>query len=88
MYLSHNMASVSQTTVKDDFIIISEPTEISMGTREACLQLTATDDSVAEQDEVFTVMVQPLNPSDQVNGSTSIIITDNDGKPKHVLHNL
>lgn len=67
-------------TVKDDFTIISEPTGIPMGTREACLQLTAADDSIAEQDEVFIVMIQPINPSDQVNGTTAIIITDNDGK--------
>ena len=52
---------------------------IPPGDSEACLQLLATDDEIVEDDEHFIVMAETVNSNDIVNGTTSIIISDNDG---------
>ena len=64
----------------NDFSVVSEETVIPAGALQACLQLVAVDDNIVEGTEVFTVMVEPFNPGDKINGSTSVIISDNDGE--------
>ena len=53
---------------------------IPPGASEACVLLLAVEDEVVEDNEVFTITVETADPSDTVNGSTSIVISDNDGK--------
>ena len=62
-----------------DFTIVNVSTIIPPGVFEACLQLVAVDDETVEDHELFIVVVETINPSDMVNGTTSIIISDNDG---------
>ena len=57
-----------------------------------CLTIVADDDQTVEGTESFNFTVRASNPLDMVSGSTTIDITDNDGKkinkvPKH-LHAL
>lgn len=63
-----------------DFTIVNMSTIIPPEEFEACLQLAAVDDEIVEDHEFFIVMVEALNPNDVVNGTASIIISDNDGK--------
>ena len=54
-----------------------------------CLTLVANDDQIVEGTESFNFTVRASNPLDMVNGSTTIDITDDDGKnfyqvPKHL----
>ena len=54
-----------------------------------CLTLVANDDQIVEGTESFNFTVRASNPLDMVNGSTTIDITDNNGKnfnqvPKHL----
>lgn len=58
---------------------MNESTVIPPGISEACLLLLAIDDEIIEDNERFTVIVEAKNPSDMVNGTTMIIISDNDG---------
>ena len=53
---------------------------ISTGQFEACFQLLANEDDIVESDEAFTVMAEAIYPSDEVNGSVSVLISDNDGR--------
>ena len=39
----------------------------------------AYDDDIVEQNETVTVTATPMNPNDIINGTTSIMILDNDG---------
>ena len=45
-----------------------------------CLTIVAYDDQIVEGTESFNFTVRASNPLDMVNGSTTIDITDNDGK--------
>ena len=45
-----------------------------------CLTIVAYDDQIVEETESFNFTVRASNPLDMVNGSTTIDITDNDGK--------
>ena len=58
---------------------MNESTIIPPGVSEACFELLAVDDEIVEDNECFTVMVKAENPSDLVNGTTVMIIFDNDG---------
>ena len=53
---------------------------IPPGLPEACIQFFATDDDIVEGCEVFTMTAETSNANDTINGTTSIIIIDNDGK--------
>ena len=53
---------------------------IPPGESEACLQLLPVDDEIAEDRDIFIIMVETENPHDLVNGTTVVIIYDNDGK--------
>lgn len=64
----------------NDFVVISEETVIPAGILQACIQLAAVDDNIVEGYEAFAVIAEPSNPSDTINGSTSVIISDNDGQ--------
>ena len=65
--------------VNSDLNILNQSTIIPPGIYEACLELLAVDDEIVEDNELFKVMVNAENPSDMVNGTTMIIILDNDG---------
>ena len=45
-----------------------------------CLTFVAYDDQIVEGTESFNFTVRASNPLDMVNGSTTIDITDDDGK--------
>ena len=58
---------------------MNESTIIFPGVTEACLELLAVDDEIVEDTELFKVIVNTESPNDMVNGTTMIIILDNDG---------
>ena len=60
-------------------------TIIHPGVSEACLQFLANDDEIVENQELFTMIAEMTNPNDTVNGTTSIIIIDNDGKDDDII---
>lgn len=62
-----------------DLVLLNGATFIPMGALEACFQVQAADDDVAEDDEEFSVIFEAANPKDVVNGSTLVTISDNDG---------
>ena len=53
---------------------------IPSGILKACIQLEATDDNIVEGTKYLTLMAELNSPSDVINGTTSVIIYDNDGK--------
>ena len=65
-----------------DFNISDQLDVIHVNTSEACFQLVAIDDEVVEDDETYTLIVNALNPNDNVDANTTVIIVDNDGKQK------
>ena len=50
------------------------------GETEYCFHLLAVHDEIVEGDEEYTVVIMSPNSSDRVNGSISVIISDNDGE--------
>ena len=65
----------------NESIIIIPPINDPMLTPpQICLTLDAYDDQIVEGTESFYFTVRASNPLDMVNGSTTIDITDNDGK--------
>ena len=58
---------------------MNKTTLIPPGVFEACIQLLAIDDEIIEDDEVFILTIESELPQDRVNGSVSVIISDNDG---------
>ena len=79
-----SIATASDTsgmiTTSEDLSAFSQTTFIPVGKFKACLQILATDDGIAENDEVFTITFKATNPKDKVTGSASVTISDNDGK--------
>ena len=67
-------------TGENDVTIVNMTSVIPPGVSEACVLLLAVEDEVVEDNEVFTIIVNTEDPSDTVNGSISIVISDNDGK--------
>ena len=67
-------------TTAEDLSVFSQTTFIPVGKFKACLQILATDDGIAENDEVFTITFNATNPKDRVTGNASVTISDNDGK--------
>ena len=63
-----------------DFAILNLTTNIPPGLTKACLQLEAINDEIIEDNEQFTITFKAMNPRDSVNGTTSLIVDDNDGK--------
>ena len=64
----------------DDLSVINTSTVVSHNASKACVQLIIHDDDIPEDDESFTLILLALDQRDTVNGTTSIIISDNDGK--------
>ena len=54
-------------------------TFIPPGVYGVCIALLAVEDEIVEGDEAFTIAVV-VDQSDEVNGNTTVIILDNDGK--------
>lgn len=72
-------ASDTFSTAKD-LSVFNQTTFIPVGKLEACLQILATDDDIAESNEVFTIMFKAANPKDMVTGTASVTIFDSDGE--------
>ena len=53
---------------------------IPPGESEACFHPLAVDDEIIEDNEVFVVVVEAVNPIDVINKTVLVMITDNDGK--------
>ena len=71
----------SINTVGDnDLTVINMPNTILPGETEYCFQLLALHDEIVEGDEDYIVFIMSANSSDRVNGSISVIISDNDGE--------
>ena len=58
---------------------MNKTTLIPPGLSEACIQLLAVNDEIVEDDEAFILTIESELPQDRVNGSVSVIISDNDG---------
>ena len=52
---------------------------IPPGVSNACFQVLTVDDDIVEGNETFTVMMETEDPNDFVNGTVSVIVSDNDG---------
>ena len=64
-----------------DFNVTDLPLEISIGSAQACFQFEAVDDEIVESDEIVSLIIDTLNPYDiVVDGNSTIIISDNDGR--------
>lgn len=50
---------------------------------EACFQLEAINDDIAENDEIITITFEAANPMDIVNGIATVTIFDNDGMSRY-----
>lgn len=53
---------------------------IPIGESSVCFQVLAVNDKIIENEEVFTLIVEPFNPNDIIDGNTTLIIVDNDCK--------
>ena len=73
------MKTLLLTADVGDVTIMNLSSTVPPGESEGCVQILAVDDEVVEENEVYTVFVQAENANDRVNGSVTIIITDNDG---------
>ena len=58
----------------------NQPAEIPIGASKACFQLEAVDDDIVEAEEEFTLVTETNHQNDTVDGSTRVVITDNDCK--------
>ena len=52
---------------------------VPVGQMEACFQLVAINDDIAENDEIITITFEAANPMDIVSGTVTATIFDNDG---------
>ena len=72
----------------ESIIIIPPINDLMLTPSQICLTIIAIDDQIVEGTESFNFTVRASNPLDMVSGSTTIDITDIDGKnfyqvPKH-----
>lgn len=65
---------------ESDYSITDQPIEIPVGESEICFQLLAVDDEIVESEEEFTLIIQPTNPNDILDGNVTINIIDDDCK--------
>ena len=70
-------------TVENDVNFTMAYVVIPVGMNETCTFIYAFDDSIVESTEMSRVTAVPLNQNDIVNGSTSVVILDNDGMFVH-----
>ena len=68
--------------ITGDYNIINQMQQmvISEAVFEVCFQVLAVDDEIIESEEEFTLIVEPTNQNDGIDGNTTIIISDNDCK--------
>ena len=68
--------------MENDFNLqnVNDSTVIPLGAFQTCFEIEATDDHFVENDELFTLVVEAINPNDLVSTNATIIISDNDGK--------
>lgn len=63
-----------------DFILSSQSVTFPTGAVESCVSISAVDDSILEQDEVFTLALQSSETVLTGSGSTAVTIIDQDSK--------
>ena len=69
-----------------DLILMDLMAVIPPGASETCFQLQAVDDEIVEDNELFMVMVEAVNPNDVINRTALVMITDNDGEVDQPLN--
>ena len=47
--------------------------------------MEAIDDMIIESEESLTIIFTTQNSNDYVSGNTTVVISDNDGKIKHLM---
>ena len=65
---------------KGEFNTSDLPFEIPARSTQACFQFEAIDDEIVESDETVSLLIETLNPFDTMDGNSTIIISDNDGR--------
>ena len=63
-----------------DLVMLDMATVIPLEKSEACFTLLAVDDSIVEDNEVFVVTIEALNPNDVINRNLLVMVADDDGK--------
>ena len=69
-----------------DNLILIIPSSTSVG-GEQCQSVTIVGDNIRESDEMFQVLVTPVNPEDSITGPDTVTVTvldDGDGKSQLV----
>ena len=62
-----------------DYRLSANSAVIYIGESEACVTVYISDDQFIEDTEYFTLIPSSFNPNDIVVGSTTVMISDNDG---------
>ena len=63
-----------------DYNITNLPASIPVGQSEVCFQLVGVDDTIVENDEGFTLVIEATNFNDAVLSNATVIISDNERK--------
>ena len=71
---------------KSDINITNELVIIPIGVSQVCFEVFAIDDAILESEESFTLVVEAMNPNDVVDGNTTVVISDNDGKKATITY--
>ena len=64
----------------EDYNVTNVPAIIPVGESQACFQIVATDDTIVEGEEVFTLIAEAQSLNDIICDNTTINIFDNDRK--------
>ena len=63
-----------------DYNITNQPAVIPVGVSQTCFQLVAIDDTIIENEEGFTLVVEAVNSNDVIVDNATIAIYDNECK--------
>ena len=77
----HSNRADSNDFVELENLLLTIPSSSAVGDS-TCQSVTIVGDDVLESDEIFTVILYPVNPEDSINGSstsTVTILNDGDG---------
>lgn len=77
----HSNRADSNDFVELDNLLLTIPSSSVVGDS-TCQSVTIVGDDVLESDEIFTVILYPMNPEDSITGSntsTVTILNDGDG---------
>ena len=68
-----------------DFNVSDQQVVIPIEQTWACIEVGAIDDMIIESEESLTIIFTTQNSNDYVSGNTTVVISDNDGKIKHLM---